>query len=445
VPHQSQPAIGDISGWGTGVATALGNNLNASGGLVAPTPAAAGDIAYWNGSAWVKFAGNNSGTQFFTENASGVPAWATVSGTGTVTNVATGAGLTGGPITSTGTIALDPTQANNWSGAQTGQIYASGFVNKFRNGTFDVWQRGTSALAASTSGAYTADGWIVKQTGAAFTCSQQSGLTYLTHWFLQCVGGTSNTDTQFIQRIESYVAGPLVNQTVTVQFYMQQNSGSAVTPKISTCYASAQDNFTTCTADLAATSLSSCASGTTCQQAYTFPVSASAVNGYQVAIDCNTALTSAQHCEIDAADIRATPGVATGVNTNPPPPELRPIQTELAFNQRYYVTSYGNGVTPGTATIVGIVGGGASGSQILIPFPWMRVAPSSILYWDAAGNQSKESVTTNGGGPGGTLTNNLAVNAAPNSFSPNGFWVGLNGNSVSNSVGLLQFTASAEL
>ena len=52
-----------------------------------------------------------------------------------------------------------------------------GLINKFRNGTFDVWQRGTSALTASTGGAYTADGWIVKQTGAAFTCAQASGPT----------------------------------------------------------------------------------------------------------------------------------------------------------------------------------------------------------------------------------------------------------------------------
>lgn len=34
VPHQSQPAIGDISGLGTGVATALGNAVNGSGGVI---------------------------------------------------------------------------------------------------------------------------------------------------------------------------------------------------------------------------------------------------------------------------------------------------------------------------------------------------------------------------------------------------------------------------
>ena len=67
--------IAGLSGLGSGVATALGAAVNASGGIVSPTPAAPGDLAYWNGSAWTKFAGNTSGTQFLVENASGTPAW----------------------------------------------------------------------------------------------------------------------------------------------------------------------------------------------------------------------------------------------------------------------------------------------------------------------------------------------------------------------------------
>lgn len=69
-------------------------------------PTRAGDIAYYNGTTWVTLAGNNSGTQFFTENASGVPSWATVAGTGTVTSVTCGTGLDGGTFTSSGTCSL---------------------------------------------------------------------------------------------------------------------------------------------------------------------------------------------------------------------------------------------------------------------------------------------------------------------------------------------------
>lgn len=57
-----------------------------------PTPTRTGDVAFWNGSIWTTLAGNNSGSQVFTENASGVPSW-TTPGTGTVTSAQISAGL----------------------------------------------------------------------------------------------------------------------------------------------------------------------------------------------------------------------------------------------------------------------------------------------------------------------------------------------------------------
>jgi hypothetical protein len=59
--------------------------LNDIDDVNAPSPSV-GQILQWNGTEWVA---------------------ATISGTGTVTNVATGTGLTGGPITNTGTISLN--------------------------------------------------------------------------------------------------------------------------------------------------------------------------------------------------------------------------------------------------------------------------------------------------------------------------------------------------
>lgn len=85
---------------GTGQTTAAG----AISALM-PTPTRAGDVAYWNGSNWVTLAGNNSGTQVFSENSSGVPAWTTGSGVTAVTIAAgTGVSVTGTcAITTTGT------------------------------------------------------------------------------------------------------------------------------------------------------------------------------------------------------------------------------------------------------------------------------------------------------------------------------------------------------
>jgi hypothetical protein len=74
---------------GAGVATALAASLNASGGVVSPTPTRAGDIMYFNGTNWVSLAGNNSGTSFLQETVAGVPSWATPPGGGNVSNVGT--------------------------------------------------------------------------------------------------------------------------------------------------------------------------------------------------------------------------------------------------------------------------------------------------------------------------------------------------------------------
>jgi hypothetical protein len=99
----SSVATVPIAQGGTGQATAtLGF------GALAPSPTRAGDVIYWNGSAWVTLAGNNSGSQILSENASGVPSWSSA-GAGSVTSVTCGTGLSGGTFTTTGTCAL----ANN--------------------------------------------------------------------------------------------------------------------------------------------------------------------------------------------------------------------------------------------------------------------------------------------------------------------------------------------
>src|SRR5580698_5904767 len=50
-----------------------------------------------------------------------------------------------------------------------------GMRNKFRNGTMDLWQRGTASMTVTTSGAYTADGWIVVPSGASVSVAAAAG------------------------------------------------------------------------------------------------------------------------------------------------------------------------------------------------------------------------------------------------------------------------------
>lgn len=143
-----------------------------------PTPTRAGDVAYWNGSAWTSLAGNNSGTNVLTENASGVPSWAapgagtvssvgiaagtgisvsgtctiTTSGTCTiantgVTSVAGGYGVTGGPITTTGTLAVSLSLLTNSLGAD---VLLNNTANYFDG----------PSVAQGTTGTWWADGTV---------------------------------------------------------------------------------------------------------------------------------------------------------------------------------------------------------------------------------------------------------------------------------------------
>jgi hypothetical protein len=63
---------------------------NGSSWVMTAAPTRPGDIFYWNGSAVTTLPGNNSGTQFLQENLSGVPSWATVTGSGSVISVSCG-------------------------------------------------------------------------------------------------------------------------------------------------------------------------------------------------------------------------------------------------------------------------------------------------------------------------------------------------------------------
>ena len=278
------------------------------------------------------------------------------------------------------------TQTASGSYIANNQLFsaAGGYINKFRNATFDIWQRGSS-VTIGTTGNYGPDGWKIYFTGSTNVAAAQLGSNATiigSYYGLDVQGAASNTDVKVGQRIESYIATPLASNVVTVQFKYYQDTGSSQTPKVSACYASAQDNFTTCTSDLSATGLTSCTTATWCTEAYTFTPSSSAVNGYEIDFDCNAAILATHNCLIGAPDVRVTPGVAGGVNANPPPPELRPIGSELALNERYYWTQ--------TATTASIYYGNvyafsATLAVLYTPFPvTMRVAPTAT--YSSAGN-----------------------------------------------------------
>jgi hypothetical protein len=102
------------------LATAADSTLlaNVSGATAAPVPttfsawldhaasATRGTILTRTGAGWVALAPGTSGLYLKTQGSSADAMWDAPSGSGTVTSIASGTGLTGGPITSTGTLAF---------------------------------------------------------------------------------------------------------------------------------------------------------------------------------------------------------------------------------------------------------------------------------------------------------------------------------------------------
>ena len=80
--------------------TTLSAALDSSAG------ATQGSILYRNATGWTQLGPGTSGQVLQTQGAGANPAWVASSGSGTVTSIATGTGLTGGPITSSGTISI---------------------------------------------------------------------------------------------------------------------------------------------------------------------------------------------------------------------------------------------------------------------------------------------------------------------------------------------------
>lgn len=218
----------------------------------------------------------------------------------------------------------------------------AGWVNKFRNPTMDVAQRGTSGTVATNGAAYSLDGWFIEPVNAAAAWSQVYNAN-LSGNALRINCATGLTVCAVLQRIESSIASQLLannktTQSCTVQFTIYNGTANAITPSLATYYPTARDNFNVTNSDLASTPLQSIAAGTVGTVAYIFNPTTSCQLGYSIWLYfLSSALNAASgYVDISFADIRATPGIGVGLQSYPPTPEIRPIQAELAFCQRYY-------------------------------------------------------------------------------------------------------------
>ena len=93
--------LGNISG-----STGSPSSFTLSAYIDAAISNTQGSILYRSGSQWTALPPSTFGYVLSTNGAGSNPSWISVSGTGTVTSIATGTGLSGGPITNSGTISL---------------------------------------------------------------------------------------------------------------------------------------------------------------------------------------------------------------------------------------------------------------------------------------------------------------------------------------------------
>jgi hypothetical protein len=209
--------VGDIIYWsGTSWVTLAGNNAgnvilseNASGAptwlasgnaastVVLPAPTRAGDMPYWNGTAWTTIAGNNTGTQFLSQNGSGVPAWGNITA---VTSVTCGTGLSGGTITATGTCAVNISNFTNSLAADQplnviGNYFPGPSVAQGTTGTW--WAAGTVTLSDTAAATFYCKLW---DTGAIIMASGVAQIT--------AAGNTTMS-------LAGYVSSPAGNITIS--------------------------------------------------------------------------------------------------------------------------------------------------------------------------------------------------------------------------------------
>jgi hypothetical protein len=232
-----------------------------------------------------------------------------------------------------------------------------GFLNKMFNSSFDIAGSSTSGSVATTITANILPGWNLTPTGATINWYQdQPGITLssgsITGHSLQLNGNTGMTQTSIYERIVSSDASPLSAQQVTIQFSVLNATGSTITPTLLVKHATAIDNWTSATTDVNNVSLQPISNNMVGTESYTFAASSNTYNGLQVQVNFGAALNSSSNIVyLSGFDIRATPGVASGLNGAPPPIEVRQRAIEQVLSSKAPTQHYFTSGTSQTYTV----------------------------------------------------------------------------------------------
>lgn len=208
VPACAQPGYSDLSGTISTAIDAL-TGCNVQGGLL-----------YRNGSLWVCLAPGSSGQVLQSGGPAANPSWLTVSGTGTVTSVSAGTGMSFTAITGSGAVAIDKASASDIRAATSNKtLTADGVFNSA--GGF-VALSGTTTVTPDFS------------TGFNFTFTATSATNYTL---------ANPTNTKDGQQGCIYLTQPASGTVVTITFGANWSTAGGVSGKALTATLGATDRL----------------------------------------------------------------------------------------------------------------------------------------------------------------------------------------------------------
>jgi len=271
--------------------------------------------------------------------------------------------------------------------------------NLIINGSFDIWQRGTTGLLSN----YTADRWLMNSAGNVPSVSKSIGPLAL-DFCLVATGVAGNTDYYLAQRVESLNSKDVANRTITVSAWVY--SSDVRTIRFLVSHANTIDNFSTTTL-IGSTSPAAATSWRYMSAQFNVP---NTVNGIELAFGFGAVGAGVT---VGISKVRFELGsIAT-------PFKNRQIGLELALCQRYYENSYTVGVPPGTANANGAkntivyASTTAQGFTFLVP----KRATPTILFWSPSGTAGTvwDNTDTNKGVPIATNIGTTGVRYINNS------------------------------
>jgi hypothetical protein len=274
----------------------------------------------------------------------------------------------------TGTLALASV------GADFAQLTYDQPRNGLINGSFEIWQRGTTGLAGATSAAngFQADRWQAFRTGyaAGLTGSQVTG-TAQTRYGLRIQRTAGNTSTAVLalyQTIETANAEVFAGQQVTFSAWVRKGAdfNGTITMRILSGTGTDQNVVGGFTGNATVVSTAKTLTTTWVRMSVTGTVSASAT---ELAVGWIYTPTGTA----GAADYYEVTGAQLEIGPVPSTFQMQggSVEAELAACQRYYQR---HGLVSGAFLAIGYGSGTTTTNTFWTISPPMRIAPSSVAY-----------------------------------------------------------------